>query len=323
VRRGQWADELERLIEASWDLVISVPSLVRLGVPERTAYRRTLGDGPWQLLLPATILLSNGLPTFRQWQIAALVYAGPDAVLTGLGGARLHGLRRGAEPEKHHVLIPATRNVKSAGPVIVERTRRPVKRLERDGLPVAPIARCLLDHVRRMKDEDEIAALLTEPVQRRMVLKEMLVDELDLGTRKGSAAPRRVLRAVSAGVESPTEFRYHEFWTALPGLPPVRCNVGVFDLDGTMLGIVDFLVDEVGLVWESDSVEEHFATPDQVLMTTERARRLRGAGLYVISTRPHQLRDDPRGVETDIRQGLEIAASMPPPRVTYGDPRAA
>ncbi|NMO89090.1 hypothetical protein HH311_04795 [Actinomycetospora sp. TBRC 11914] len=311
------------MVEASWDRVISVHELVRLDVPERTAYRRTAEDGPWQLLLPATILLSNGEPTFRQWQIAALLHAGPDAVLTGLGGAQLHGLRRGGEPEKHHVLIPATRNVKSCGPVIVERTRRPVKRLERDGLPVAPISRCLLDHVRRTKDEEQIAALLTEPVQRRMVPKEMLVAELETGTRKGSAAPRRVLRAVSAGVESPTEFQYYRFWNSLSGLPTIRCNVPVYDLDGTRLGIVDFLADELGFAWESDSVEEHFATPEQVQRTAERARRLRGAGLYVLSTRPHQLRDDPRGVETDIRQGLEIAAAMPPPRVTYGPPHAA
>lgn len=174
-----------------------------------------------------------------------------------------------------------------------------------------------------MKNEEEIAALLTEPVQRRMLLKERLTDELDVGTRKGSAAPRRVLRAVSAGVESPMEYRYYEFWVAIPGLPAIRCNVPVYDLDGTQLGIVDFLVDEVGFVWESDSVEEHFATPDQVLMTAERARRLREAGLYVLSTRPHQLRDDPRGVETDIRQALQIARSMPPARVTYGAPPAA
>ncbi len=323
MRRGKWADDLERLIEASWERVISVSELVRLDVPERTAYRRTLADGPWLLMLPATILLSNGEPTFRQWQIAALIHAGPEAVLTGLGGARLHGLHRGGEPEKHHVLIPATRNVKSCGPVIVERTTRPVKRLERDGLPVAPIARCLLDHVRRMKDEQEIAALLTEPVQRRMVLKETLDAELEMGTRKGSAAPRRVLRVVAAGVESPTEFRYYEFWAALPGLPALRCNVPVYDLDGAQLAIVDFLADEVGFVWESDSVQEHFATPDQVLATAERARPLRDVGLYVLSTRPHQLHDDPQGVETDIRQGLAIAAAMPPPRVVYGHPHAA
>jgi hypothetical protein len=60
-----------------------------------------------------------------------------------------------------------------------------------------------------------------------------------------------------------------------------------------------------------------------VQATVERARRFREVGLYLVSTRPEQCRDDPRGVETDIRQGLAIAATMPAPRVTYGQPRAA
>ena len=89
------------------------------------------------------------------------------------------------------------------------------------------------------------------------------------------------------------------------------------------MGIADFLVDECGFVCECGSVQEHFATPEQVQRTAERARRFREVGLHLLSTRPHQLSDDPRGVETDIRQGLEVAASMPPPRATYGRPRAA
>jgi hypothetical protein len=314
---------MARLRAASWDLVISVPALVDLGVPERTVYRRTQEDGPWTLLLPATVLLSNGEPTLQQRRIAALLHAGPHAVLTGLDAARLHGLHRGGEAEKQHLLIPIHQKIQSVGFVLVERTKSIPPARERDGLPVVPIARAVLDHVRRLKDLEEIAAILTEPVQRRMVLRETLLAELDAGTRRGTAAPRRVLRAIADGVESPKEFAFHEFWRSLPDLPAVRSNVPVYDLDGRMVGIADFLVDECGFVWECDSVEEHFATPDQVQRTAERARRFREVGLHLLSTRPGQLRDDPRGVETDIRQGLEISAAMPPPRVTYGRLRAA
>lgn len=314
---------MARLRAASWDLVISIPELVRLGVPERTAYRRTQDDGPWTLLAPATVLLGNGEPTLRQRQIAALMHAGPHAVLTGLDASHLQGLHRGGQPEKQHLLIPIHQKIQSVGFVLVERTKNMPPARERDGLPVAPIARAVLDHVRRLKDLEEIAAILTEPVQRRMVLRETLLAELDAGTRRGTAAPRRVLKAIADGVESPKEFAFHEFWASLPDLPPVRCNVPVHDLEGRLVGIADFLVDEYGFVWECDSVQEHFATPDQVQATAERARRFREAGLYLLSTRPEQQRDDPRGVETDIRQGLRIAAAMPPPRVTYGRPRAA
>lgn len=303
--------------------MISARELVRLGVPERTVYRRTQPSGPWTLLFPATILLATGEPSFRQVQIAALTYAGPDAVLTGLGGARLHGLRRGGEPGNHHVLIPITQQIQSVGPLIVERTRRMPTALHRRDLPVAPLERCLVDWARRVKDDDRIAAVLTEPVQRRMLLVESLGREIEAASRKGTAAPRRVLRALEVGVESPAEYQYLSFWLSVPGLPAVRCNVPVSSPDGRLVAVVDFLVEDVGFVWECDSVEEHFATPTQVRETADRARALRDLGLYVLSTRPTQRRDDPVGVASDIRHGLAVAAGMPPARAVFGRADAA
>lgn len=314
---------MARLRAASWDLVIKVTELVRLDVPERTCYRRTQADGPWTLIGPGLILLANGEPTLRQKQIAALLHGGAQAVLTGLDATHLQGLHRGGEPAKQHVLVPIHQKIQSVGFIVVERTKRPPETRTRDGLTVAAIPRATLDHVRRLKDHEQIAAILTEPVQRRMIPRESLLAELDAGSRRGTAAPRRVLRAIADGVESPKEFLFHQFWNARPDLPRVRCNVPVYDLTGRCVGIADFLVDECGFAWECDSVSEHFATPEQVRRTAERARAFREVGLYLLSTRPEQLRDDPRGVETDIRQGLEIAAAMPSPRVTYGRPQAA
>lgn len=317
MRRGEWADDIERLRAASWEGVIAVHDLVRLGVPERTAYRRTQQDGPWTLLLPATILLSNGEPTYRQLEIAALLYAGPDAVITGLGGARHHRLRRGEEPTIVHLLIPVHRRVLSSGPVVIERTRRCPLAVVRDGLPVAPVVRCLTDYARRTKDETRIAAAFTEPVQRRMTEPEAFRRELDQGTRKGTAAPRRVLGALDAGVWSAAEFDARAFWESTPCLPPIAWNVAIHDERGRFVAIADGLVEEVGFVWEIDSVEYHFSTPEQVQATLVRQRRLREVGLHVLSSRPAQRRDDPEGLRADIRANLEIARHLPPPRVTY------
>jgi hypothetical protein len=284
VRHGGWADDLAKLREASWDGVIRAPHLVRLGVPERTVYRRTQEDGPWTLMLPATIMLSNGTPTRRELEIAALLYAGRDAVLTGLGGARHHGIRRGEDPATVHVLIPNHRQVVSAGHVVIERTRRMPRPLLRDGLPVAPLARCLIDQARRMKDLTAIAALFTEAVQQRRVMPDMLRVELDLASRKGTAAPRRVLPAVEDGVLSPAEFEARELWNSTQGLPPIAWNVAVYDERGRFVARVDGLVEEIGFVWEIDSLEHHFATPDQLREMAERQRLLRSVGLHVVST---------------------------------------
>lgn len=318
VRRGTWADRQDELVRASRDKVIHVHELVRLGVPERTAYRRTQQDGPWTLLFPATILLSNGAPTLRQREIAALTYAGPGATLTGLSGARHHRMYRGGDVEDVHLLIHIDERVQSRPGLIIERTCIPIRPMLRDELAVAPLARCIIDHVRLLKDHDTIAAILTEPVQRRRLLPEMLVDELERGTRKGSGAPRAVLRAVRRGVQSVAEFQADAFWQSHRRLPTIAWNVAVYALDGTLIGYADGLVRELGFVWEIDSVEQHFATPTQVAETAARRRRFEAAGFHVLSTRPNQRRDDPAGVLADIETGLKIAALLPPPRATYG-----
>ena len=76
MRRGAWADDLAGLRAASWDFVISVAELVRLGVPERTVYRRCQEGGPWTLLLPGVVLLATGEATLHQRRIAALPHRG-------------------------------------------------------------------------------------------------------------------------------------------------------------------------------------------------------------------------------------------------------
>jgi hypothetical protein len=307
---------MERLRAASWEGVLSIDEVVAQGVPERTAYRRTQEDGPWRLLAPATFFLANGEPTYRQWQIAALVYAGEGAVLTGLGAARLYGIRSGDDPTTVHVLIPDARRVLSTPRIVIERTRRPAAHpLIRDGLAVAPLVRCLTDWARRTKSLTTIAAVLAEAVRRGMVQVEALRHELDNGCRKGSAAPRRVLGAVEDRVWSAAEYEMREFWQSWDDLPEIEWNVRLHDEDGAFLAIVDGFVEEIGFVLQVDSVEHHFATPDQVQATLAYQRRLRAAGLHVLSARPAQRRRDPEGLHADILDALATAALLPPPRV--------
>lgn len=300
------------------DDVIETRVLVQIGMSESTVYRRCRANGPWQLLAPATVLLSNGIPTRRQLLRAALLHAGPGAMITGLDAARALGLRRGELPAHVHVLIPEARQVRSVRNIVVERTERlPTPPLVRAGLPVAPIERCVLDAVRRLRDESDIAAILTEPVQRRMVLKETLEDELERGCRKGSATPRKVLRGIRSGVRSAAEFDVREWWLSRPELDPVLFNVALFDEHGTHLGIADIYDEEIGLVVPVDSVEQHFATPDQVALTERQHRSYRSAGLHVLGIRPGRVRTDPDGLLQDVLDAQRIAATLPPARVTW------
>lgn len=316
MRVGDW--DFEMLRAQSVEGVITVRELVALGVDETTVYRRCRHGGPWQRLLPGTILLHNGTPTRREREIAALLYCGPAAMLTGTSALRRHGLRRLPDDDTVHALVPAHRQVRSVGFLLVERTTRLPQPLEREGLAVAPLVRAVLDEARRRRDPTSIAGLMAEPVQRQMLLAEQLVEELEAGCRKGTAAPRGVLRAIRAGVLSAAEFDARAWWESR-GLPPARFNVRVLRPDRRLLAVVDVCVEEFGFVWEIDSVEAHFATSAQVEATARRRRALRDAGLVVVGSRPTQIRDDPDGVAKDVDDGLAVAALLPAPKVIYAD----
>jgi hypothetical protein len=124
MRRGNWATDPDVLLTASRHGAIKVATLAELGVPQRTAYRRCKPGAPWQRLLPGVVLLGNLAPTRRQLVEAALLYAGPKAVLTGLEACRRHGLRNVTDDHQVHLLVPHGQRAISSGHVVVERTRR-------------------------------------------------------------------------------------------------------------------------------------------------------------------------------------------------------
>ncbi|MEJ2868619.1 hypothetical protein WCD74_12680 [Actinomycetospora sp. OC33-EN08] len=319
MRRGFWAIDPELIRSVAIDNTAHVHELMKLGIPEGTIYRRCRPGGPWTLMAPATVRLGTGTPTRRELVRAALIYAGARAVLTGLDAARAHRLRRGELPDAVHVLIPFEMRVHAVPRVRIERTRRlPTPPRVRDGLPVAPIERCLLDVARTMTDESDVAAILSEPVQRRLVLPEALVEELDAGCRKGSSVPRTVLRAVSAGARSASEFDFVRWWNSHPQLREhtIVLNVRI-SAEGTLLGIADGFLPELGLVLPIDSVEQHFMTSDQVVETERQHRAYRSAGLHVYGVRPGRMRGDSPGLLLDVLDAIAVARQLPTPPVLW------
>ena len=228
VRRGKWAagQEWERLRGSARNDVIRAEALVRAGVAESTVYARCRAGGPWQRLLPATILLSNGRPTPDQLVIAGLLYAGPDAVVTGLHAARRHGVRRGPEPGgRLHLLVPHGRRPAGARYVDIERTHRMPSAVLRSGVPLAPVQRAVVDGARRLDSPREITELIADAVQRGLCTVSELGSEVEAAQRRGTALPRAVLRDVS--IEVRAVGRGRRSGSAHAGSPPhPRCRRG-------------------------------------------------------------------------------------------------
>ena len=269
-------------------------------------------------MLPGVVLLSTGHPTDDQRVHAALLLAGEGAVITGLEACRRHGLRRGPVREglrDHaiHVLVPATRQVRSVGFVHIERTTRSVEPMIRAGVTLAPITRACSDSVRRLGTAGEIAELLSDAVQRGLCRVSDLATDLDRGSRRGTAMPRLVLRELAAGIRSAAELEARRIWAAT-GLPEPWWNVTIYGPDGKQIGVADCWLDGVAMVWEIESSEWHLSPRDHD-RTVERAADFVAAGVVYTATKPKRLHTDARAVIERLRATYQQAAARPRPLV--------
>lgn len=261
-------------------------------------------------MLPAVMLLRTGTPTPRQRYRAALVYGGPQAQLSGATGCELRNFASARPAGKVQLLIPASVRRQSTDFVVIERTIRAPDPCSIAGFPVAPAARCVLDHSRRLRDLDAIRALVAEAVQHKHCTVEELMTELDEGTIRRTALVRRALREISRGARSVAEARAIRI-ARRSGLPEPMWNVRLTDSSGCYVGTPDAWFDEVGLAWEIDSTEYHL-NPEDHARTIRRDNRYGAHNVWLHRTRPSQLADE-AGAISDLKRAYQAAARTPRP----------
>jgi hypothetical protein len=288
-------------------------ALIELGMSHSTISARCRPGKPWQRPIPGVIVFSNGTLTRQQLRRAALVHAGPDAVLTGIEAARMHGVKRLPADQRVHVLIPHRSGVSSWGFATVERTLHLPEPVEIDGLPVAPLARALFDAARRMTRLDEVRAMIADAVQRGLCDPRDLKREIAEGSTIGSALPRRVVHEMDAGIRSAAE-AWARTVVKRSRLPEPKWNARVYDATGELLGVPDAYWEEVGLALEVDSLEFHLGPADYE-RTVRKHTRLTAAGVVVLHVLPSHLRDKALTVINDLRRAYDQAAGRPPPLV--------
>ncbi|NGY59082.1 hypothetical protein G7043_09100 [Lentzea sp. NEAU-D13] len=314
MERGTWDRVDGELWKHSRFGVVRASLLEALGISQTTTYRQCQPGGRWRHLLPGVVLLTRSLPTARQRIEAALTFAKHEAVITGFQAARLYGLRTGPDPQFVHLLIPHESRVLSSGFAVLERTRFLPKAKCRDGVPLAPPTRAVLDGVRRIRELDAVRALLIESVQSGLTDVDSLRGELDVGTKRGTALPRRVLDEIGLGVRSVAEADTLEIWHQA-GLPTPHRNVVIVDADGAYIGMPDTWCDEVGLAWEIDSNEFHYSK-DTYARTLERNSRYASVGISVVQTLPSRLRTKPDAVIAELRAAYAAAQARTRPAVS-------
>lgn len=242
-------------------------------------------------------------------------------VVTGFEAARRYGLRQAEPHGTVHVLIPEPHHIRSSRFTIVERTIDMPSRRVLAGVPLAVPARAILDGVRRIREVDPVRALLIETVETGLCSVGELSAELEVGSRRGTALPRAVLRELEADVKSVPEAAALAIWKRA-GLPPAKRNVRIYDAHGNYVGKPDSWCDELAMAWEIDSYAFHFGR-DAYRKTLHRNNRYAAAGIIVVQTLPSRLQDEPDKVIAELRAAAKSAALRPRPNVTMLDERRA
>ncbi|MFC0439457.1 hypothetical protein [Kutzneria buriramensis] len=296
-----------RLLALFPDAVACWTDLVRLGVDQSLPARRCRPGGGWTRLLTGVYLLTGGAPNRRQMVRAALLRAGPNAVITGVEAARRHGVRRVPAEGPVHVLVEPDSRLGSQSFMLVERSKRRWSTTVVDGIPLVSAARALVDAARREGRLDVVRSMIADGLQRNVCTIAGLTTELAHLRLRGSALPRMVLTEVDDGVRSAAE-AWARRLVLRSRLPAPAWNVELRDEQGRSLAVVDAWWEDVGLAWEIDSREFHLAPADHE-RTTRRHSALTAAGVLVVHTVPSRLHKDPAGVLRDLCGAYDSAVT--------------
>src|ERR1700722_1089746 len=285
---------LQELIRRQ-DSVVTRAQVLRAGLTRHAVSHRLRDGGRWRLLLPGVYLTLPGVPTQSQRETAALLYAGPNAMITGVAALRFYEFRQ--IPQRGNdavdILLPARFKRASIGCARVHRTAHmpliwatgPAER--RYAFP----ARAVADTARWLTDMREVRALIGDAVQKRDCAGAQLADELRTGGTPNGALLRRVIAEVTEGVRSAPEAELRDL-IIKARLPMPLFNPRLYLPDGTFIASPDAWCPDAGVAIEVDSRQWHLA-PDDWERTMVRHSNLGQYGIVTLHATPHQLRSAP------------------------------
>jgi hypothetical protein len=289
------ADSLElRAVARRQDFVISRVQALNAGLSRHAIGHRLRSGGPWRLLLPGIYLMQSGSATPAQQEIAAMIYAGPQAAITGAAALRFYGFR----PVPPHLaegidlLVPLRMRRANVGPVRVHRTAHPPACVHGgQGRRYAPPARAVADAARWLSDLREVRALVGHAVQNDYCAVEQLAQELAAGGRPRGGLLRQAITEARAGVRSAPEADLRDLLLKAR-LPLPLFNPRLYRPDGTFIACPDAWWPEAGVAIEVDSRQWHLAPADWE-RTMTRHSDLGQYGIVTLHVTPHQLRTQP------------------------------
>ena len=292
--------------------VIGRGQAIACGMTPGALRHKIRAGGPWQRLLPGTYLATTGAPTITQREIAALVYAGNDSVITGAAALRHHRIRA-PQTAVITVLVPNHREVSSTDWVRIWRTTRmPPTPLKNGPVRVALAARAVADTARALSSLRDVRAVVADAVQSRRCPIFLLADELQEGPRRGSALLRQVIAEVQDGIRSVAEADFRDLLKRAR-VPMPMFNARILAGD-TFVAEADAWWQRAGVAAEVDSREWHLS-PAAWERTMRRHAAMTAHGILVLHFTPTMIREEPANVVKQVREALETGSARPPLRL--------
>ena len=282
------------------------------GMSEKAVRHRLQDEGPWCRLLPGVYLTQTGSPSADQREMGALLYGGPDSVLTGAAALRRFGLA-GPRTALVDVLVPAGTQKRDAGFVRIHRTTRLPEPFGVAGeVRFAFPPRAVADAARGLTDIGDVRAVVAGAVQRGKCPVGPLRYELDNGSRRGSALLRRALAEVADGARSAAEADLHAV-IKRARLPMPMFNPRLF-AGRVFIASPDCWWPDAGVAAEVDSREWHLSPRDWE-ETLARHARMSAHGIIALHFTPRQISAERNEVITAIRSAITSGRSRPLPRI--------
>src|SRR5215471_13976765 len=272
-KRNVFDDVRLRRILAAQHRVISRSQALESGIPQSTVNTWCRPNGKWQKLFPGVYLTVTGRPTAEQRQVAALLYAGTDSVITGPAAIRLHRLRSPG-PDTIDVLVPWTVKRQSTGFLRIHRTRRMPGCYRTGPIRFARAARAVADAAHGFTALDDVRAVVAEAVQKQACSIAEIGLELEEGSTRDSTHLRAALAEVRDGIRSVAEARFRQR-VRRSDLPQPMFNAFLRAADGTDIGEVDAWWADAGVSVEIDSQEYHFYREGWLRTDAKRSRLLK------------------------------------------------
>jgi len=214
-----------------------------------------LERGRWQMLYRGVYAVFNGPPPRAAWLWAAVLRAGPGALLSHLTAAELHGLID-TPAEAIFVTVPSTRRIRTPGIIVRMSGRVGEARQPGREPPRTSVEETVFDLIELALNFDDACGWITRAVGRRLSTEKKLRAAMSARKKmRWRAELGDVLAAAADGIHSVLEYRYLRDVERAHGLPRSRHQVRVV-IDGKA-AYRDAYYDEYQLAVELDGRLAH------------------------------------------------------------------